>query len=280
MISKYKKKVKYSSSFYKVNNLLKANRINTICHGARCPNIGECFLKKKLTFMILGNTCTRGCSFCNVKKGRAPLPDKDEPVRIRKVVEQLKLKYVVITSVTRDDLPDGGCSVYDELVSLLKETDPGIKVELLIPDFNGNTDALQMICQSNAEVIGHNIETVERLFPVIRPKADFRRSLSILRQIKEIAPLKLTKSGFMVGLGESFTEIEELLSQLFEQKVDIITVGQYFQPSLQNVPVKKMYTDDEFQAIKEKAKETGFKHISAGRFVRSSYYAEEVYQSM
>ncbi|MCK4776965.1 MAG: lipoyl synthase, partial [Actinomycetia bacterium] len=242
-----------------------------------CPNIGECFFNKKLTFLILGDICTRNCSFCNVKTGVPEEMDSDEPKRIASVVKELKLEYVVITSVTRDDLADGGCSVFLEVIEQLKQLNQEIKIEVLIPDFKEDRESLKKIALSDVDVIGHNIETIERLYPEIRPMADFNNSLNVLRYIKETAPSqKKIKSGFMVGFGEDIEEIKKLLHILFTQHVDIVTVGQYFQPSLINVPVKRIYTDEEFNEIKDSGKRTGFKYISSGRFVRSSYYAEDV----
>lgn len=279
-ISNYKKKIHYSNEFNAVNRLLKSNHINTICHSARCPNIGECFFKKKLTFMILGNVCTRNCRFCNVKKEIPDELDKDEPKRITRVVKDLKLKYVVITSVTRDDLGDGGCSVFLELIDRLKQSMPGIKIEILIPDFNGNRDCLFQLAFSDVDVIAHNIETVKPLYAFIRPQGDFKESLNILNYLKGVNPDLLTKSGFMVGLGESMSNIKKLLIYLYKHYVDIVTVGQYFQPSRENIPVKKYYTDEDFELIENYGRKIEFKYISAGRFMRSSYYAEEVFEKM
>jgi len=275
-ISEYKKKIKLSKEFNSVNSLLKNNKIHTICHSALCPNIDECFSRKKLTFLILGDICTRDCAFCNVKTGKPEKVDIKEPFRIADIVDKLKLRYVVITSVTRDDLSDGGCDAFIKVVEILKARDSKIKIELLIPDFKGDYKCLEKIAHSDADVIGHNIETIKRLYEQIRPAADFQKSVDILKQLKELNPNKLIKTGFMVGLRETMEEIKGLLDRLYANKVDIITVGQYFQPSKQNIPVQKMYEDEDFKIIEEYGRRIGFKYINSGRFVRSSYYAEEV----
>ncbi len=279
-ISKYKKKIIYSNEFNSINRLLKSNKINTVCHSARCPNIGECFSKKKLTFMILGDVCTRNCKFCNVKTGRPDPVDKDEIKRINNIVKELELKYIVITSVTRDDLEDGGASHFINLVEELKNTISNIKIEILIPDFNNNRIYLDKIADADADVIAHNIETVEDVFSNVRPQADYKRSLEILKYLKKRTPDKIIKSGFMVGLGEDIHDIHNLLDQLLECGIDVVTAGQYFQPAHNNIKVMKMYSDEEFVSIKEYAKSIGFKYVSAGRFVRSSYYAEEVFKEL
>ena len=270
-ISKYKKKIRFSKEFNFINNLLKSSRINTICHSAMCPNIDECFSKKKLTFLILGDTCTRNCGFCNVKSGIPGQVDEDESRRICGIVKKLNLRHVIITSVTRDDISDGGCSVFLEIIERLKHKNSEIKVEILIPDFKNNKESLKNIAVSKADVIGHNIETIEKFYPEIRHKADFKTSLNILKYLKEINPLKLIKSGFMVGLGEDMKEIKELLNILYEHNIDIATIGQYFQPSRKNIPVKKIYSDEEFEEIQNYGRKLGFKFINSGRFVRSSY---------
>lgn len=279
-ISKFKKKIRFSREFGIINKLIKSSNVNTICHKAMCPNIEECFKKRKLTFLIMGDICTRNCGFCNVKTGIPERIDKEEPQRICGIVKELNLKYVVITSVTRDDLDDGGCSVFLDTIERLKQMNPGIKTEILIPDFKNNRESLEKIALSGADVIGHNIETVEELYPEIRPEADFKISLKILKSLKEINSGKIIKSGFMVGLGEEMRDIHELLNILYENNVDVVTVGQYFQPSLSNIPVKKMYSDEEFRDIENYGKKIGYKYISSGRFVRSSYYAEEIFKKI
>ncbi len=278
-ISEYKKRVRYTHGFNTLNKLLKTGKVNTICHSAACPNIGECFEKRKLTFLILGDVCTRNCGFCNVKTGKPSRVDADEPKQIAGLVEKLNLKYVVITSVTRDDLDDGGCSVFLDTVKHLKKVDPEIKVEILIPDLKGSKRLLKKITLCGADVVGHNIETVERVYSKVRPEADFKRSLEVLKYLKQtVGQKKKIKSGFMVGLGEDIDEIKKLLKTLYEHGVRIVTAGQYFQPSSKNVPVERVYTDKEFKEIETYAGKIGFKYTSFGRFVRSSYYAEEVFK--
>lgn len=275
-VSTFKKKFVFSKEFNTTNRLLLRNNINTICHSARCPNINECFSKKKLTFLILGDTCTRHCDFCNVKKGKPKPVDKKENQRIIEIIKTLQLKYIVITSVTRDDLSDQGCSVYLDIINDIKAELPDLKIEVLIPDFKGDLALLKNMAYSNVDIIGHNIETINRLYPIIRPMVNFNCSLDVLRKLKEINPTKLIKTGFMVGLGEDLDEIKHLLKEIYENKVDIVTIGQYFQPSLKNYQVEKYYSDEEFKLIYNYAKEIGFSYVSSGRFVRSSYYAEEI----
>lgn len=276
-ISKYKKKVKFSTEFNKISKLLRSQHINTICHSARCPNIGECYSKRRLTFMILGDKCTRNCLFCNVHHDQPDLIDDQEAEKIVNIALKLNLKYSVITSVTRDDLDDGGCSVFLNVIDELKDNVPDSKVEVLIPDFNNDIKYIKRIACSRADVIAHNIETIERLYSSIRPLSDFQRSLSVLKNLKIESPFKIIKSGFMVGLGESVEEIADLLKLLYQNNVDVITIGQYFQPSNNNVPVKKIYSDEEFDMLKNMGKNMGFAFVFSGRFVRSSYSAEEVF---
>ncbi|MDD5066811.1 MAG: lipoyl synthase [bacterium] len=273
----YKKKVVLSGPFNSMSRMLRSRKIHTICVSGRCPNISECFSRKKITFLILGERCTRNCLFCNVKKEKPLLPDEDEIIRMIPVIRELNLKYVILTSVTRDDLADNGVSRYLKAINMIKENFSGIKVEILIPDFRGYPQAVPQIVHSRADVISHNMETVKGLYPLIRGKGDYLFSLSLLKQIKQAGPERPVKSGFMVGLGETKEEITELLQDLHTSRVDIITIGQYFQPSRKNHPVQKYYTDGEFRELEERALRTGFSHVSSGRFVRSSYYAEETF---
>jgi lipoic acid synthetase len=260
-----------------VTDLTKELNLNTVCIEANCPNRAECFSKKTATFMILGSNCTRNCTFCNVSHG-TPLPvDKDEPRRVAAAVKKLGLKYVVITSVTRDDLPDGGTAHFAEVIEEIKRASPDTAVEVLIPDLA----ALEVIAEKKPEVISHNIETVESLYSVIRPKAGYKRSLNVLRNIKELCTHLNTsirvKSGLMLGLGETREEILKTFDDLLEHDCEILTIGQYLSPSKAHYPVKEYVEPTVFEEYEGIAKEKGFRFVKSGPFVRSSYNAEEGY---
>ena len=256
-----------------VTELLRELNLNTVCIEANCPNKAECFSKKTATFMILGANCTRNCTFCNVSHG-APLPaDKDEPRRVAAAVKRLGLKYVVITSVTRDDLPDGGAAYIAEVIGEIKRTAPDTAVEVLIPDLA----ALEIIIEEKPEVISHNIETVESLYNVIRPEAGYKRSLNVLRNIKELSKPIRAKSGIMLGLGETREEILKTFDDLLEHGCDILTIGQYLSPSKAHYPVIEYIDPIVFAEYEEIAKEKGFRFVKSGPFVRSSYNAGEAY---
>jgi len=258
-----------------VKRILRKSKLNTVCEESRCPNISECFGNRTATFMILGDKCTRGCTFCNVKREK-PLPvDEGEPFRLLEAVKVLGLKYVVITSVTRDDLPDGGASQFAECIRVLKENIPGVKVEVLIPDFRGKRDALEKVLEAKPDVLNHNVETVPRLYPKVRIGAKYERSLEVLRLSKEIAPEIPTKSALILGFGESLEEVFEVLEDLGEVGCNFLTVGQYYQPSLRHHPVVKFYSEEEFKLIEQKAYEMGFRFVACGPNVRSSYRAFE-----
>jgi len=264
-------------NYVKVKTILRKAKLHTICEEAKCPNIAECFGNGTATFLILGDTCTRNCSYCNVKHGK-PLPlNPLEPMEVAESVKTLGLKYAVITSVTRDDLPDGGASVFHETVMEIKRLNKGCGVEVLIPDFQGKKESLKKIVDAKPDVINHNIEVVKELFPKIRPQGDYRRSLSVLKTVKDMDGRAITKSGFMVGLGETDEQILNTLQDLRENNVDILTIGQYLQPSREHVEVKKYYTPEEFNGFKEAALEMGFKYVESGPLVRSSYHAEQAF---
>ncbi len=256
--------------------MLREQRLHTVCESAMCPNRGECFKKGTATFLLLGDICTRNCGFCNVKTGKPGNVDANEPGRIAETVHEMGIKYAVLTMVNRDDLSDGGAEIVAETARKIKEVSPGAKVEALVGDFQGNSDALQIIFDCPIDVFNHNIEMVERLFPRIRPKASYRQSLEILKLASKKTGLP-TKSGFMVGLGETDEEIQVLMSDLLKSGVTILTIGQYLRPSVRNVKVAKYYTPEEFNALAEQGKRMGFAHVFAGAFVRSSYMAEEVF---
>lgn len=264
----------------KIKKLLRSLDLHTVCEEANCPNIGECFSKRTATFMILGDICTRNCPYCSVSHGKPLPPDPDEPQKVAQAVRKLGLRYVVITSVDRDDLPDGGASQFAMVIEAIKSIPEEIKVEVLIPDFKGNIKSLKTVVNANPDTVNHNIETVPRLHKKMRPGGNYKRSLDILKAVKDINPGMITKSGFMVGLGETMEDILQLLVDLKNSEVDIITVGQYLQPSKNNVPVSKYYTDEEFQQIEKLARQIGFKQVFCGRLVRSSYHAGEIYSSL
>ncbi|MDH7506703.1 MAG: lipoyl synthase [Candidatus Thermoplasmatota archaeon] len=261
--------------FVKMKSLLRNAKLHTICEEAKCPNIAECFGSGTAVFLILGNICSRNCGYCNVKHG-TPLPlNKNEPKDVAESVKKLGLNYAVITSVTRDDLEDGGASVFYETVSEIKKLNKNCKVEVLIPDFKGNFESLKKVVVSGADVINHNIEVVQQLFPVIRPQGDYNTSITLLKNIKKINNKIKTKSGFMVGLGENKNQVIQTMNDLRKADVDFLTIGQYLQPTKNHVEIKKYYTPQEFDEFKKIALGLGFKHVESGPLVRSSYHAEK-----
>lgn len=270
-----KKRVSLNDNFIYLKNLLKTYNVKTVCENAVCPNIYECYGKKYASFLILGNICTRNCKFCSVSKGIPEPVDKQEPEKIANIVKKLEMKYVVITSVTRDDLIDGGAKHFMKVTEAIKKSSPEIKIELLIPDFKGNLDSLKIIFNSKPHIISHNIETVPSLYPIIRPKSDYNVSLKILSEIKKNG--FITKSGFMVGLGEKEEEIYKLTEDILKTGCDILVVGQYLKPSKIGYEVRKFYDEKFFQKIKEYCLKIGFKKVFSGTFFRSSYFAEYQY---
>ena len=259
-----------------VRKILKAKCLNTVCENARCPNKNECYTKNTATFLIMGNVCTRNCRYCNIGCARPEPLDENEPKHIAEAVQTLGLKYSVITSVTRDDLPDGGAEHFARCIKEIRTLTPGVKIEILTPDFKGGKAAMDIIIKAHPEVFNHNIETVERLFPTARPQAVYKRSLEVLKYVKNNSDIT-TKSGLMVGLGESFEEIESTLSDLKSAGCDIVTMGQYIQPSKAHLPVEKYYTLEEFEDLKKLAEKCGIKHYQIGPLVRSSYNAAELH---
>lgn len=252
-----------------VRRVLRENRLNTVCENARCPNKGECYAKNTATFLIMGNVCTRNCLYCNISCAPPAPLDPREPENIAKAVRDLGLKYAVITSVTRDDLPDGGAEHFAKCIKALRRLD--VKIEVLTPDFKGDKAALDLIINARPDVFNHNIETVRELFPTVRPQADYERSLGVLRYMNDLT----TKSGLIVGLGETFEQIEETLCDLHAAGVHIVTIGQYIQPSKAHLPVAKYYTPEEYEDLRALAHKIGFKHHQIGPLVRSSYNASE-----
>ncbi len=265
-------------NFEHVNALVKGSSLHTVCESADCPNRGECWNQLTATFMILGGVCTRGCRFCAVTKGCPSPVDPDEPRRVSEAVAELGLKYAVITSVTRDDLPDGGASVFADVITGIRALTPECKVEALIPDFGGNRESLEIVLQARPDVLNHNIETVKERYPMVRPQAVYERSLDVLRTAKLIDPTVVTKSGLMVGVGETLEQLVSALEDLVKAGCDSVTIGQYLSPSSRHLPVDRFYEPDEFSKLKEIALRMGFKQAVCGPLVRSSYHAADSYQ--
>jgi lipoic acid synthetase len=274
-------KVKFPShkNFFYVSNTLKKGKLSTICQSAKCPNVAECWSHKTATFLILGETCTRGCAFCAVEKGFPSPPSPDEPGHVAEAVSLFGLRYAVITSVTRDDLSDGGASLFAATIRAIKERTPEVKVEVLIPDFKGDEKALEQVSRARPDILNHNLETTERLYPQInRPRENYYRSLEVLKKTKEMGAV--TKSGLMIGLGEKEEEIVRSLSDLKEISCDLLTIGQYLQPSKTHAPVRKYYSPAEFEHLKRIALDFGFWDVESGPLVRSSYKAHKMYNSL
>ena len=257
--------------------LLKNLKLHTICESAHCPNIGNCFSRRTATFLILGNICTRDCRFCAVAKGRPLAVDSEEPEHLLGAVAKLDLRYVVITSVTRDDLADGGAAHFARTVKLLHDRRPGTMVEVLIPDFLGSAEALKAVVTARPEVINHNVETVPRLYPEVRRMADYRRSIRLLAMVKELDPGIVTKSGLMVGLGETKEEVVEVMNDLRKARCDLLTIGQYLPPSVQHYPLSRYVSPQEFTELEMIGKSLGFAGVAAAPLVRSSFKAAELY---
>jgi lipoic acid synthetase len=260
-----------------MEGLLNSLSLHTICESAHCPNAGDCFSRKTATFLILGNICTRNCSFCAVDKGRPLLVDEEEPEHLLAAVEALGLRYVVITSVTRDDLPDGGAAHFARTVNLINARKPETMVEVLIPDFLGSREALGAVVAASPSVINHNVETVPRLYPRVRSKADYRRSVRLLAMVKELAPGIVTKSGLMLGLGETKGEVVELMKDLREARCDLLTLGQYLPPSPEHYPLSRYVPPEEFTEFAMIGRSLGFAEVASAPLVRSSFRAGELY---
>lgn len=267
-----------------VNNTIKRHQLNTVCQSAKCPNIFECFSKGTATFMILGDTCTRHCRFCAVKKNKSIgwTQEPDEVIRVADACREIKLKHVVITSVTRDDLADGGASVFHDTIHEIRKAVPDISIEVLTPDFLGNKQSIEKVISAKPDIFNHNIETIWQLYPEIRPEADYLRSLQLLAFVKKLDSKITTKSGLMLGLGEKQEETLEALRHLRKANCDIVTIGQYLKPenSGQTIEVKRFVTPDEFSFYRIAGNEIGFKKVISGPFVRSSYEANEVFSDV
>ncbi len=270
-----KAKLPGGENYVRLRNLMRGMNLHTICEEAHCPNLGECWDAGTATFLILGDICTRSCAFCAVQKGKPGAIDKLEPLRLSNAVKALNLKHCVITSVNRDDAPDGGSEIFAECIRQIHAKVPGCAVEVLIPDFMGNWDALKTVMDARPEVLNHNTETVQRLYRRIRPKAVYGRTLELLLKAKEIDRTILTKTGIMVGLGETTDEIRETMADIHDSEVDILTIGQYLRPSEKHAPVMKFYTPQEFRELAEEGTKMGIRHVESGPLVRSSYHANK-----
>ena len=266
-------------NYMSLREQFRAEELHTVCEEARCPNIGDCWERGTATFMILGDICTRACAYCAVTTGLPQGLDLQEPIRLAETVERLGLRYVVITSVNRDDLPDGGAFIFAQCVRQIRSRSPECKVELLIPDFQGNWDALESTMDAGPDTLNHNIETVRRVFRRVRPKGDYDQSLELLRRVKELSPGTVTKSGMMVGLGETWDELVDTMRDLRSVDCDLLTIGQYLRPSQKHAPVTKWYTPAEFDELRMEGEALGFHHVASGPLVRSSYHADEQHET-
>jgi lipoic acid synthetase len=272
-----KRKLPTDPNYQHVHALLKKNKLNTVCQEANCPNIFECFSKRTSTFLIMGPNCTRNCKYCSVTPGPSGPPDPEEPKKVADAAKKLDLNYVVVTSVTRDDLHDGGADHFSRTIREVQRALLDAKVEVLIPDFQGNEAALKTVLEARPDVLNHNIETVERLFPVVRPLGNYRQSIELLQASRRIAPDIPTKSGIMIGLGETDDEIDKALKDLQSAGCEIVTIGQYLKPVKDGYPVDRYYTPEEFDNWKEKARKIGIPQVASGPFVRSSYEAKALF---
>jgi lipoic acid synthetase len=270
-----KAKAPVGENFHNLKKLARGLGLHTVCESAQCPNIGECWNHRTATFMLLGDICTRRCGFCAVPKGKPGPIDWDEPSRVAEAVATLGLKHAVVTSVNRDDDNLGGARVFAETIRQIREKSPGCRIEVLIPDFQGLDEALKIVLEAKPDVLNHNTETVPRLYRVVRSGARYERTLQLLENAKKFSPGMVTKSGVMVGLGETFSELVEVFRDLGSRGVDILTVGQYLRPSRDHLPIARFYTPDEFGLLKDAALAFGFRHVESGPLVRSSYHAHE-----
>jgi len=264
-----------SPALVELQQLMRDADLHTVCEEARCPNIGECWSRGTATFMILGDTCTRSCGFCAVKTGRPGFLDTAEPRRVALAAQRMGLRHAVITSVNRDELPDGGASIFASTIEWVRRLSPGTTIEVLIPDFKGDRESLATVLAARPEILNHNTETVPRLYRQVRPQAVYERSLELLRRAKELDPGTVTKSGLMVGLGETEPELLEVCHDLADQGVEVLTLGQYLQPTPAHLPIVRYWHPEEFARVRERALAMGFTHVEAGPLVRSSYHAEE-----
>lgn len=266
-------------NYHDLKKLARTLGLHTVCESAQCPNIGECWNHKTATFMLLGNLCTRRCGFCAVPKGKPEPLDWDEPRRVAEAVAALGLKHAVVTSVNRDDDNLGAAQIFAQTIHEIRRQAPGCQVEVLIPDFQGHEDCLQVVVDAKPEILNHNTETVPRLYRAARSGARYERTLDLLSNVKRFAPAMVSKTGVMVGLGETMNELLEVFRDLGRRRVDILTIGQYLRPSKDHLPIARYYTPDEFAFMKREALQMGFKHVESGPLVRSSYHAHEQAES-
>lgn len=269
----FKVRLQQGPDYQEIRQVVDRLGLHTICEEARCPNIWECWNNRTATFLILGDICTRRCHYCSVTTGKPVAVDRDEPFRVAQAVQAMRLRHAVITSVNRDELDDGGATIFAETIRQVRQLNPTCAVEVLIPDFEGDRAALRTVAGARPEILNHNIETVERLFPSIRPQGKYRRSIDLLDRAKRLG--MKTKSGLIVGMGETEDEIREVMRDLRSVGCDILTIGQYLQPTRQHLPVSRFYHPDQFAAFKEEGLAFGFRHVEAGPLARSSYHAEQ-----
>ena len=268
-------RVREGEDFKELKQLVRTQRLHTVCEEARCPNIFDCWNRRTATFMILGDVCTRACRFCAVTSGRPTELDIGEPLRVAESVAELGLRHAVITSVDRDDLRDGGSEIFARTIRAIRRRSPRTSIEVLTPDFQGDREAIRTVVEAGPDIFNHNTETVPRLYPRIRPKAVYANSLGLLALVKELAPSMVTKSGVMVGLGETREELRQVFADMRAHRIDVLTVGQYLRPSPRHAEVVRFYPPEEFGEIRAEASAMGFGHVEAGPLVRSSYHADE-----
>jgi lipoic acid synthetase len=268
-------RVTEGANFKELKQIVRGRHLHTVCEEARCPNIFDCWNRRTATFMILGDVCTRACRFCAVTSGRPTELDLGEPLRVAESVAELGLRHAVITSVDRDDLKDGGAGIFARTIRAIRRSSPGTTIEVLTPDFQGDLESVRTVVEAGPDIFNHNTETVPRLYARIRPKAVYANSLALLRHVKALAPQMVSKSGLMVGLGETEDELLEVFRNMREHDIDVLTVGQYLRPTKSHAEVVRYYRPEEFTRLKERALEMGFGHVEAGPLVRSSYHADE-----
>lgn len=274
-----KRRLPSGKTYESVRTLLEKSCLHTVCQEAKCPNLWECFSRKTATFLIMGPRCTRNCRFCAVEHGPMTSPDPNEPARIAEAVQALNIEYVVVTSVTRDDLEDGGADHFAATIRSIRKVKPNSRVEVLIPDFKGSEKALDIVLKARPDVLNHNLETVKRLYPEVRPESVYERSLQLIRRAHIGCPGLPVKSGLMLGLGETRNEIEKALQDLLNNGCSLLTLGQYLQPSKSHLPVVKYISPETFESLRQAALQMGFRKVASGPFVRSSYHAKELFQN-
>ncbi len=268
-----KVKLPGGDNFEGVNKLIQNERLHTVCRSARCPNLAECWNRRTATFMIMGDVCTRDCRFCAIKTGKPGMLDQDEPARVASAVKALNLRYAVVTSVTRDDLPDGGAHHFAATIQQIREQQPGCRVEVLIPDFKGSWPALKTVLDAGPDILNHNVETVPHLYPLVRPQADYQQSLQVLQRAAEYGVK--AKSGIMLGLGETIDQVHQVMQDILAVNCRRLTIGQYLAPDKEHTPIDRFVTPREFEELKQYGLDSGFIHIESGPLVRSSYHADE-----